>query len=186
MAEAAMSAWEAKYLHIYDFWRPITGMRESDPGTGPSGLGDGNPNTIGDPNFHPLGAPASNLQGPNFTPPFPAYPSGHATFGGAIFQILRRFYGTDHIGFTFVSDEFNGITRDNGGHVRPYMPRHSSRLSQAEEENGQSRIISGFTGHSTRPLGLRKAGRSGTTCSITPSRRCITDIGHRHPRNAGL
>jgi hypothetical protein len=137
-----MSAWESKYH--YDFWRPITGIRESDPGTGPTGSGDGNPNTVGDPTFHPLGAPASNLQGPNFTPPFPAYPSGHATIGGALFQTLRRFYGTDHIGFTFVSDEFNGITVDNMGHVRPYMPRHFSRFSQAEEENGQSRIYLGI------------------------------------------
>jgi hypothetical protein len=142
MAEAAMSAWESKYH--YDLWRPITGIRESDPGSGPTGLGDGNPNTVGDQTFHPLGAPASNLQGPNFTPPFPAYPSGHATFGGAIFQILRRFYGTDHISFMFVSDEFNGTTRDNGGNVRPYMPRHFSSLSQAEEENGQSRIYLGI------------------------------------------
>jgi hypothetical protein len=142
MAEAGMSSWDSKYY--YDLWRPITGIRESDPGTGPTGAGDGNPNTIGDPTFKPLGAPASNLMGPNFTPPFPAYPSGHATFGGAIFQILRRFYGTDHIGFTFVSDEFNGITRDNTGNVRPYIPRHFSRLSQAEEENGQSRIYLGI------------------------------------------
>ncbi len=142
MADAAMSAWESKYH--YDFWRPITGIRESDPGSGPTGLGDGNPDTVGDPTFTPLGAPASNLQGPNFTPPFPACGSGHATFGGALFQILRRFYGTDNIGFTFVSDEFNGVNRDNHGNVRPYMPRHFSRFSQAEEENGQSRIYLGI------------------------------------------
>jgi len=142
MADAATSAWESKYH--YDFWRPITGIRESDPGTGPTGLGDGNPDTIGDLTFTPLGAPASNLQGPNFTPPFPACASGHATFGGALFQTLRRFYGTDHIGFTFVSDEFNGHTVDNTGQVRPYMPRHFSRFSQAEEENGQSRIYLGI------------------------------------------
>jgi len=142
MAEAGMTSWESKYF--YDLWRPITGIRESDPGTGPTGLGDGNPNTVGDIAFHPLGAPASNLQGPNFTPPFPAYPSGHATFGGAIFQVLRRFYGTDQIRFTFVSDEFNGTTRDNAGNVRPYIPRTFSNLSQAEEENGQSRIYLGI------------------------------------------
>jgi hypothetical protein len=85
------------------------------PDTGPTGLGDGNPDTHGDTSFSPLGAPASNLNGPNFTPPFPAYPSGHAGFGGTIFQIMRRFYGTDNIAFTFVSDEFNGQTRDNNG-----------------------------------------------------------------------
>jgi hypothetical protein len=142
MADAGMTIWESKYY--YDFWRPITGIRESDPGTGPTGDGDGNPNTIGDPTFTPLGAPASNLTGPNFTPPFPAYPSGHAGFGGALFETLRRFFGTDSIAFTFVSDEFNGLTRDHNGNVRPYSPRSFSSLSQAEEENGQSRIYLGI------------------------------------------
>lgn len=142
MADAGMTIWESKYH--YDFWRPIGGIRESDPGTGPTGLGDGNPDTIGDPNFMPLGAPASNLTGPNFTPPFPAYPSGHAGFGGALFQVMRRFYGTNNIAFTFVSDEFNGQTRDHNGNLRPLRPRSFSNLSQAEEENGQSRIYLGI------------------------------------------
>src|ERR1700674_3762397 len=142
MADTGMAVWESKYY--WKFWRPITGIRESDPGTGPTLSGDGNPATVGDPNFTPLGAPASNLMGPNFTPPFPAYPSGHAGFGGALFQTLRRFYGTNRLGFTFVSDEFNGASRGNDGNVRPYMPRSFSTLSQAEEENGQSRIYLGI------------------------------------------
>ena len=142
MADTGFAAWESKYH--WDFWRPIGGVREADPGTGPTGGGDGNPATIGDINFMPLGAPASNLTGPNFTPPFPAYPSGHAAFGGALFQTLRRFFQTDQIAFTFVSDEFNGVTRDNAGNVRPYIPRFFPTLSQAEEENGQSRIYLGI------------------------------------------
>ncbi|HKP03946.1 MAG TPA: hypothetical protein VJU77_11390 [Chthoniobacterales bacterium] len=142
MADTGMAAWESKFY--WDFWRPITGIRESDPGTGPQGLGDDNPATVGDPAFTPLGAPASNLTGPNFTPPFPAYPSGHAAFGGALFQVFRRFYATDRVGFTFVSDEFNGVTRGNDGIMRPYMPRSFSTFSQAEEENGQSRIYLGI------------------------------------------
>jgi hypothetical protein len=137
-----MAIWESKYL--YEFWRPVAGIREADPGTGPTGAGDGNPATVGDPTFHPLGAPASNLNGPNFTPPFPAYPSGHAGFGGALFQTLRKFYRTDHIAFTFVSDEFNGVTMDNNGNVRPLLSRSFSSLSDAEEENGQSRIYLGI------------------------------------------
>jgi hypothetical protein len=142
MSDAAVTAWESKYH--WDFWRPITGIRESDPGTGPTGAGDGNPDTVGDTSFHPLGAPASNLMGPNFTPPFPAYPSGHATIGGALFQTLRRFFGTDNIPFTFTSDEFNGQTRANDGTIRPLKPRSFTTLSQAEEENGQSRIYLGI------------------------------------------
>lgn len=142
MADAGIAIWESKFH--YAMWRPVTAIRESDPGTGPTGLGDGNPATIGDVNFMPLGAPASNLTGPNFTPPFPTYPSGHAGIGGALFQTLRRIYGTDRVAFTFVSDEFNGETVDNQGNVRPYRPRSFTSLSQAEEENGQSRIYLGI------------------------------------------
>jgi hypothetical protein len=142
MADAGITSWDTKYS--YAFWRPITGIREADPGTGPSGLGDGNPDTVGDPTFMPLGAPASNLTGPNFTPPFPAYVSGHATFGGAVFETLRRFYGTDNVTFTFVSDELNGVTVDNGGNIRPFRPRTFASFSQAEEENAQSRIYLGI------------------------------------------
>ncbi len=134
MADAGYACWDSKYT--YEFWRPVTGIREAD--------GDGNAATIGDPSFSPLGAPASNLIGPNFTPPFPAYPSGHATFGGALFEMLRRFYGTDHIRFSIVSDEFNGETLDNQGQVRPLVRRHYSSLSEPEEENGQSRIYLGI------------------------------------------
>lgn len=142
MSDAGVAIWESKYF--YQVWRPVTGIREANPGTGPAGAGDGNPDTNGDPTFMPLGAPASNLTGPNFTPPFPAYPSGHAGFGGALFQMLRRFYGTDDIPFTFVSDEYNGVTRDRTGSVRPLLPRTFRSLSDAEEENGQSRIYLGI------------------------------------------
>jgi hypothetical protein len=129
MADAGIAVWESKFY--YDMWRPVTAIRAFAP-------------PVGDPNFTPLGAPASNLNGPNFTPPFPACPSGHAGFGGAVFQTLRRFYRTDRIAFTFVSDEFNGVTEDNRGNVRPLRPRSFPSLSAAEEENGQSRIYLGI------------------------------------------
>ena len=132
MADAGIAIWESKYY--YKLWRPVTGIREAGAGAA----------IAPDPTFLPLGAPASNLVGPNFTPPFPAYPSGHAGFGAALFQILRAFYGTDQIPFTFVSDEFNGETLDNEGHTRPLAPRRFASLSQAEEENGQSRIYLGI------------------------------------------
>jgi len=159
MADAGIAIWESKFY--YDFWRPITGIRESDPGTGPTGAGDNNDLTIGDPTFSPLGAPASNLNGPNFTPPFPAYPSGHAGFGGALFQILRRFYGKDKIPFTFVSDEFNGVTENSNGMPRPFIERRFSTLSEAEEENGQSRIYLGIHWRFDKTEGIRLGNRVG-------------------------
>jgi hypothetical protein len=131
MADAGLAIWESKYH--YQFWRPVTGIRAA------SGA-----RLVADPAFTPLGAPASNLAGPNFTPPFPAYPSGHAGFGAALFEVLRGFYGTDRIPFTFVSDEFNGVTEDSAGNVRPRVARSFRTLSEAEEENGQSRIYLGI------------------------------------------
>ena len=57
MADTAMAVWDSKYF--WDFWRPVTGIRESDVGTGPfgaMGAGDGNDATIGNPTFTPLGS----------------------------------------------------------------------------------------------------------------------------------
>jgi hypothetical protein len=157
MADAGIAGWESKFY--YDLWRPVTGIREADAGTGPTGAGDGNPATIGDTNFHPLGAPASNLTGPNFTPPFPAYPSGHATFGAALFETLRNYYGTDRRTFTFTSDELNGETVGNDGGVRPLLPRTFTSFSQAEEENGQSRIYLGIHWAFDKTEGIRQGRR---------------------------
>jgi hypothetical protein len=140
VADAAIAVWDTKY--VYKVWRPVHGIREASPGASPTGLGDGNPATVGDPGWTPLGSPASNLIGPNFTPPFPSYTSGHAGLGSAAFQVLRHLYG-DATPFTFVSDEYNGITRDNHGYVRPRLARSFATLSQAEEENGVSRIYLG-------------------------------------------
>ncbi len=142
MADTAISIWEAKYF--YDFWRPVTAIRESDPGTGPTGLGDNNSLTPGDPDFKPLGSPASNLFQDNFTPPFPTYPSGHGGFGGAVFQTLRNYYGSDHLPFSFISDEFNGQTLGPDGNPRPVVERFFETLSEAEEENAQSRVYLGI------------------------------------------
>lgn len=159
LSDSASAVWESKYH--YRFWRPVTGIREADAGTGPTGIGDRNPFTAGDPTFTPLGAPASNLTGPNFTPPFPSYPSGHGGLGGALFQILRRFYGTDCIAFTFVSDEWNGTTVGNDGTVRPLVPRTFRSFSEAEEENGQSRIYLGIHWSFDKTAAIEQGRRVG-------------------------
>jgi len=149
MADAGLACWDTKYRE--EFWRPITAIRQ--------GENDDNPDTIGDPNFVPLGSPASNTNRPNFTPPFPSYTGGHATFGGALFQILRRFYRTDRIAFVFISDELNGVTRDNKGMARPLIPRHFRSLSQAEEENGQSRVYLGIHWSFDNTEGIKQGNR---------------------------
>jgi len=136
LADAAIQCWDAKYT--YAFWRPVLGIHNADAG--------GNPLTQADPTWHYLGAPASNpLPGQtNFTPPFPSYTSGHATFGGAALKTLANFYQTDNISFTFTSDELNGATRDDHGNVRPLRPHTFATFSQANAENGASRVFLGI------------------------------------------
>ncbi len=149
MSDAGILAWQEKYK--YDLWRPVVGIREFDASMGP--LGDaGNPiSNLDDPNWLPLGAPKSNELLRNFTPSFPAYPSGHATFGAAALHITRLFYGntgnaTDTLldGIGIVSDELNGVNKDNKGTVRPrHVRKFSGGLWQMIEENGRSRVYLG-------------------------------------------
>ena len=150
MADAGILAWREKYK--WDVWRPVVGIREHDDSTGPQGTGSPNLSVSADPFWLPLGAPRSNEPGTkNVTPPFPAYPSGHATFGAAAFHVTRRFYGvTDPSadtlcnGLEFVSDELNGKTTDNNGTIRPRHARKFPQgLWQAIRENGLSRVYLG-------------------------------------------
>lgn len=169
MADAGILAWQEKYRH--NLWRPVVGIREHDPSMGPAGVPNNNIDNDCDTGWLPLGAPATNAttreQTPsmtaypcshmitsmakNATPPFPAYPSGHATFGAAAFQIVRLFYGDNNPGtddlfdnLDFVSDELNGVSRDNKGTVRPRHVRNFPRgLWQMIEENGLSRVYLG-------------------------------------------
>jgi len=142
MADAGIQCWYSKYF--YNIWRPVVGVREADPGWGPTFVGDGNSETEGDPYWLPLGAPKTNEPTKkNFSPGFPAYPSGHATFGAASLDMVRLFYGTDDIAFKFVSDELNGKSLDVDGVVRTYHERQFERLSDAIDENGRSRVYLG-------------------------------------------
>ncbi len=141
--DAGISSWGAKY--DYNYGRPVTVLRGD----------DGDPATAADPTWTPYGAPAA-FGGANFTPPFPSYTSGHATFGGATFETLRRFYGTDNIPFTFTSDELNGVTRGADGRVRPLHPRSFATLTAAEAENAQSRIYLGIHWQFDAAEGMRE------------------------------
>ncbi len=132
MADAAISAWDTKWH--YQYWRPVTAIRSTDQG--------GNTVVETDPGWYPLGAQATNTRGPNFTPPFPAYVSGHATIGGALFQIMRHYY-PDGTPFVFVSDEWNGLNKDASGRVRPLRPLEFNTFSQAEQQNAESRVYLG-------------------------------------------
>lgn len=149
MGDAGILAWDQKYIH--DLWRPVLGIREHDESMGPAATeAKNNISDDCDSSWLPLGAPATNSTKKNFTPNFPAYPSGHATFGAAAFQITRLFYGMGNEpddlfdNLDFVSDEFNGVNRDNRGAIRPRHVRNfPGGLEQMIEENGRSRVYLG-------------------------------------------
>lgn len=150
MGDAGILAWDQKYIH--ELWRPVVGIREHDESFGPAATeANNNISDDGDPFWLPLGAPNSNSTKKNFTPNFPAYPSGHATFGAAALHITRLFYGVSHRGFDrlfdgldFISDELNGETQDNRGTVRPRHRREfEGGLWQMIIENGLSRVYLG-------------------------------------------
>jgi PAP2 superfamily len=92
MADAAICAWDAKYY--YNFWRPVTAIRE--------GEADGNPETASDSDW------ISFIT----TPPFPDYISGHSTFSGAAAAVLSLFHRAPRISFTTRSDALPGVVRE--------------------------------------------------------------------------
>jgi hypothetical protein len=141
MADAAIASWDSKYF--YQFWRPVTAIRAQS-----------------DPKFYPLGAPETNTNGPNLTPPWPAYTSGHATIGGALFQILRQFW-PDETPITFVSDEWNGKNKDVAGNIRPLRPASFKSFREAEWDNAQSRIYNGIHWHFDAVEGIKQGNHVG-------------------------
>jgi PAP2 superfamily len=78
-ADGAIGCWKDKYY--WNFWRPITAIRQADD--------DGNPATLADQTWTPLFA----------TPPFPEHPSGHTCISGAVVKTLQDFFATDKIAF---------------------------------------------------------------------------------------
>jgi membrane-associated phospholipid phosphatase len=141
MADAGIAAWDSKYF--YQYWRPVTGIRNAALPL------------QRDPTYYPLGAQDTNTQGPDFTPPFPSYTSGHATFGGALFEILRQFW-PDATPFTFISDEWNGKNKDDGGFIRPLRPASFKSFSEAEYENAESRVYMGVHWQFDADMGIKQ------------------------------
>lgn len=140
-ADAYIADFENKYF--YEFWRPITAIRAADT--------DGNPATDADPAW-------DSLVG---TPPAPDYPSGHSGQGGAMSEVLARFFG-DAVSFTTSST------------TQPGVARSFTSFSQAAEENGVSRIYIGFHFRHAVTEGIKlgtKVGKVAFNHYLRPVRR---------------
>jgi hypothetical protein len=84
-ADAGMACYDSKFF--YQFWRPITAIRNADK--------DGNPNTTADPSWAPLLT----------TPAHPEYPSQHGCFTAAFTDALAAALGTKHLDVTMPGGE---------------------------------------------------------------------------------
>jgi hypothetical protein len=90
-ADAGVAIFEAKYK--YNFWRPVTAIRNGDL--------DGNNATERDPTWEPLIR----------TPVHPEYPCAHCTFQSTAASVLRTFFGSDAASFKLTSTTAPGVTR---------------------------------------------------------------------------
>ena len=125
-ADGSIGCYNDKYY--WNFWRPITAIREA--------ATDGNPRTIADPSWLPLFDPSVPVSGPPLvTPGFPEHPSGHTCISGAYVYALTAFFGTDKVTFTALSNKCSPA---------PCPTRSFGRFSHALEEIIDARVWSGI------------------------------------------
>ncbi|HSC48942.1 MAG TPA: vanadium-dependent haloperoxidase [Gaiellaceae bacterium] len=109
--DAMIACFDAKFH--YWAWRPYQAIQHADV--------DGNPATVADPGWLPLGA----------TPNFPEYPSAHACHSGAVVRALEAFFGSDRIPFSLDSR----VTRTTTAYAR---------LHDVVEDVDLARVLVGF------------------------------------------
>ena len=112
IADDVIAFYDAKYT--YNFWRPVTAIREA--------ATDCNPKTLPDPNWLPE---VGN------TTPDPAYPGAHAVISASGASVLISFFRENHFDFTVTSE------------VLPGVDRSFTSFSSAAEEATLSRIFAG-------------------------------------------
>jgi hypothetical protein len=123
-ADGVIAFYDAKYT--YNFWRPVTAIREA--------ATDGNPQTLPDPNWLP--------QVGNTTPD-PSYPGAHAVISAAGASVLISFFRGNHFDFAVTSEVLAGVERS------------FTSFSAAAEEATLSRIFAGVHFRSDLNTGQR-------------------------------
>jgi hypothetical protein len=130
IADAAIAVFDSKYL--YNFWRPVTAIRAGDR--------DGNRATDPDPDWLPL----------IDTPPFPAYPSGHAGFGGAARRVLEELFGA----------RGHSITLTNP--LAPDIVLHYTSWKQITDDVDDARVSGGVHFRFDQEAAARQGRRVGS------------------------
>jgi hypothetical protein len=111
-ADALIAVFDAKYA--YNFWRPVTAIRNADLTS--------NAATSRDPSWAPLGA----------TPMHPEYPCAHCIVAAAVAEVLQGAAGGDVGELTLTSAQAPGVTR------------RWKRLEEYSNEVAEARIYAGF------------------------------------------
>src|SRR6266704_132391 len=109
-ADSTIAFYDAKYH--YQLWRPITAIRLANT--------DGNPATVGNPNWTPLAVTAAD----------PSYPGAHSTISATGATVLSAFFGNQ--------DQIS-VTSD----VLPGVVRTFASYNDVATEAGLSRIFAG-------------------------------------------
>ena len=142
-ADAAITVWESKYH--FNFWRPITAIREGDL--------DGNNLTKGDPAWTPF-ISSAHFPAESQTPPYPDYTSGANGLTGAFVTTLQLFFRTNRLNFEIYKATPAAVPICTN-------PRLYQRLSDAAEEVVDARIWLGihfrFADEAARRQGTRVA-----------------------------
>jgi len=112
LADSVIAFYDAKYK--YNFWRPVTAIRDADPALTPSASPDG-----------------QWLPEVTTTAPDPSYPGAHAVISAAAAEILVAKLKTDWVALDVTSEVLSGVTR------------HFDSISDAEAEATRSRVYSG-------------------------------------------
>ena len=90
-ADATIAVFDAKYH--YEFWRPVTAIRNGDE--------DGNPDTERDATWEPLGP----------TPMHPEYPCAHCIIAASAGTVMQAFFGTGPVSeITLTTPTAPGVT----------------------------------------------------------------------------
>jgi hypothetical protein len=112
-ADALIVAFKIKYQD--NAWRPISAIRA------------GHGAVTADPTWESL----------LVTPPHPEYPSAHCIVAGAVAQVIREFFGSDEVKFSYVFPPGLG------------MMRSYTSLAQIEKEMEDARVFAGIHFRST-------------------------------------
>jgi hypothetical protein len=112
-ADAVIAVFDAKYK--YEFWRPITAIRNGDI--------DGNPATERDATWQPIDA----------TPMHPEYPCAHCILSSSVAAVIEGMLGTDEIPEVSLTSP-----------LVPGVTHRFTNLRAYSDEVANARICAGF------------------------------------------